>query len=72
MSKLEVIVVKAIRVKIYGESKVYTTAKHAAKEYAYWSNSLWEKQNGIRNHLVSDRQLRLERRVLKLFKEILK
>ena len=72
MSKLEVTVVKAIRVKIYGESKVYTTAKHAAREYAYWSNSLWERRTGIRYYSAPDCQLRLERRVLKLFKGILK
>ena len=72
MSKPEVTVVKAIRVKIYGESKVYTTAKHAAREYAYWSNSRFEQRTGIRHYSDPDRQVRLERRVLKLFKEILK
>ena len=72
MTKPEVTVVKAIRVKIYGESKVYTTAKHAAREYAYWSNTLWEQRTGIRYYSAPDRELRLERRVLKLFKGILK
>jgi hypothetical protein len=72
MIKPKVTVIKAIRVKIYGESKVYTTAKKAATEYAYWSNSAWEQKKGIRTSTVSARQLRLERRVSKLFEEMLK
>lgn len=59
-------------IKIYGESKVYTTAKNAATEYAYWSNSQWEQKNGIRSHELSARQIRLEQRVTKLFQRILK
>lgn len=72
MEQPEVTVVKAIRVKIHGQSKVYTTASNAAREYAYWSNFNYDQKTGIRSSTVSARQLRLERRVLKLFKEILK
>jgi hypothetical protein len=72
MSMPEVTVIKAIRIKIYGESKVYTTATKAATEYAYWSNSQYEQKKGIHSHRLSARQIRLERRVAKLFKKILK
>lgn len=70
--EIKVEVVKAIKIKVYTQSKVYTTAKHAAAEYADWSHRKYcNEKLGLRYIVNPDRKNKLERRVLKVFQRLL-
>jgi len=70
--EIKVEVVKAIKIKVYDQGKVYTTAKHAAAEYADWSHRKYcNEKLGLRYIVNPDRKKKLERRVLKVFQRLL-
>jgi hypothetical protein len=73
LMEIKVEVIKAIKIKVYDQCKVYTTAKHAAAEDADWSHRKYcNEKLGLWRYIVNpDRKNKLERRVLKVFQRLL-